>query len=149
MNFRKGFVRLWSFFSICWIASILISSWSSLNIDRALRHWKGSGAGQTAWSFVDISNPDAAIILIGDRKLRLSRDSTRKPFMNLDRYAQQVAVEEIANELQISYSQIASLDAAAAGNIQSQFGLAFLPPIIVLVLGASLGWVAAGFVQKK
>jgi hypothetical protein len=149
MNLRKGFIRLWSFLSVCWIVFIFISSPSSLNFDRAFRYWRGTSPTQTAWTTVDISNPDAAIIMIGDRKLKISRDAKLIPFEKLDKNEQQETVEEIANKLQISHSQMASLDAVSARYIQSQLSVTFLPPIIMLIFGVSAGWVVNGFMRKQ
>jgi hypothetical protein len=149
MNFRRGLFRLWSIFSACWVAIILLPDFASLNFTLAIRHWQGTSPTQTAWSFVNASNPDAVLILIGDKQLEVGRSASLEPFNELKKEEQQETVEEIANELKISHIHLAMHDVASARVIQRRFLFAFIPPIVVLVLGVLFGWVAAGFKQKQ
>ena len=116
MNWRKGLLRLWLALSLCWIVAVGVYVWKQEPWIWS-RHWE-----------VVKTDPELIVDLGGKRV------TVERRFLDLSPEEKNETVEEIRASIRASLTPVKQYAAVA-----------FLPPLVTLVLGLLGAWVASGF----
>lgn len=145
MNWSRGLFRLWLVMSVVWIGAVLLVT----NPFRTAADYLGGEflRADVAASELSVSPPKEGIILVRfkDRAYEVDPSGVQP---SDDNWMDDV-LAEIALEINKDAAQVNARLRKDKADTIAKIGLAALPPLSMLALGASMVWAIYGFAGRR